>query len=196
VLPKLEPWIRNYGTIDCGYETMRGAWVALNQEFAIRRPDDEVDGVKGHGAKTVVYGHHRFPKDLLCEHPVDLLVVEQGFKTKAPTTLAPYAWEIITEAATRKPRLIVETWAGNAQIWTKGPASKYQETRWKNQGYVTRYRRVSATQVGGAISQYRLMVVRVNTNWSHLFQWSAFETDSHMVRPMSNLLRPAGLVRS
>jgi hypothetical protein len=62
--------------------------------------------------------------------------------------------------------------------------------------YVSRYKRVSATDVGGAITQSRLLVARVKHEWSHLWMWSTEETETDTPRPMSNLLTPPGLIRA
>jgi hypothetical protein len=62
--------------------------------------------------------------------------------------------------------------------------------------HASRVRRASATDVGGAFNQSRLLVARVKHEWSHLWVWSTEETEIDTARPMSNLLTPPGLVRS
>jgi hypothetical protein len=61
---------------------------------------------------------------------------------------------------------------------------------------MSRYKRINATNVGGAINQSRLLVARVKREWSHLWVWGTEETEIDIPRPMSNLLIPPGLVGS
>ena len=127
---------------------------------------------------------------------MDLLVVDQGSKFKPPTHFARTPWEelVSTTQPSRKPRLVIETWPASAQMWSKGPMSKARIATWTMLGYETRCKVVRATDVGGAIRQDRLLVARVQHTWSHLWKWDATEAATEVVRPMSNLLTPPGLV--
>jgi hypothetical protein len=195
---ELESWIQNYGTIDCGYETMRdSSWKTVEHRFSVRRQGELVESLRSPEPKQVFPGgSHRLPKDLLDRCPVDMLVVEQSFKTQIPTRHEPYSWEEIVEHTNYRPWLVIESWPANAQIWMKGPASKYHDTIWSKMGYVSRFSRVAAPDIGGAINQSRLLVARVRKGWTHLFQWPGVERDKKYRRLMASLLKPAGLVRS
>jgi hypothetical protein len=62
--------------------------------------------------------------------------------------------------------------------------------------HASRHKRASATDVGGALTQSRLLVARVKHEWSHSWMWSTEETETDAPRPMSNLLTPPGLIRA
>jgi hypothetical protein len=195
----VEPWVRSYGVIDGGFEVMRVAWPRLEHVFSVRRGNEET-GQKGTSPKPrhVLYEPHRLPNTLLTSLPVDLLIIEQGSTTKPPLRNERNAWEKLISRTDRsyRPRVILESWAPNAQLWTKGPACKTTISLWHDLMYVTRLKRVLATNVGGATTQARLLVARVTYEWSHLWLWGTEETGADTPRPMSNLLTPPGLIRA
>ena len=178
---------------------MRAAWPKLEHVFSVRRGDDEeIEGEKSPEPSHVLGEPHRLPNTLLSKRPVDLLTVERGFATKPPLKYERDAWEklISRTEKSNQPRVIIEAWPPNAQLWTKGPTCKSTTTRWHEMDYVTRCKRIDATNVGGAINQSRLLVARVKREWVHLWVWSTEETEFDTPRPMSNLLTPPGLVGS
>ncbi len=65
---------------------------------------------------------------------------------------------------------------------------------WEELGYTTRCRTVQATDVGGAIQQEKLITARVQQEWGHAWKWDPEEAQPDLIRPMSNLLTPPGLV--
>jgi hypothetical protein len=193
-----EPWVRSFGVIDGGFEVMRSAWPKLDHVFSVRRSDEDGVGESSPEPTHTFRETHRLPKKLLTNCPVDLLIIEQGDETKPPLSFDWKPWEKLisrTDPA-NQPRVVIESWPPNAQLWTKGPACKSTTTRWHEMDYVSRFKRVSATNVGGAINQSRLLVARVKQEWSHLWMWSTEETEIDTARPMSNLLTPPGLIRS
>jgi hypothetical protein len=171
----------------------------LEHIFSVRRSDnDKIRGKNSPEPRQILKEPHRLPNTLLNNFPVDLLTVERGFSTKPPLKYERDAWEklISRTEQSRRPRVILEAWPPNAQLWTKGPTCKSTTTRWHEMDYVTRCKRIEAINVGGAIHQARLLVARVGKEWSHLWVWSAEEADIDTPRPMSNLLTPPGLVGS
>jgi hypothetical protein len=178
---------------------MRAAWPELDHVFSVRRSDEEeVEGEGSPKPKLLLKGPHRLPNKLLMDSPVDLLTIEQGHATKPPLTYERNSWEklISRTKESERPRVVIESWPPNSQLWTKGPACKSTTTRWQKMSYVSRYKRVSATDVGGAFNQALLLVARVKREWSHLWVWSTEETEIDTPRPMSNLLTPPGFVGS
>jgi hypothetical protein len=141
-------------------------------------------------------GDQRYPRKLLNRQPVDLLVVELGIDHRPPTTLKRSAWEDLVQHTypRNRPRVVLETWTGSAQLWSSGPVCKGRTTVWDELGYTTRCRLIQATDVGGAIWQEKLVVARIQHKWAHAWSWSPVEARSDLVRPMSNLLTPPGLV--
>jgi hypothetical protein len=75
-------WIQSFGGIDGGLELMKYAWPSLDHKFLVWRNDTKLVGDNG---KAVVFlGQHRYPNNLLCKNPVDLLTVEQGHLKSPP----------------------------------------------------------------------------------------------------------------
>ena len=190
-----DSWIRTYGTIGGGMETMCLAWPALEHIFATRRPNT-LETQLGDDVKTV-YPCPRFPVNILRANPVDLLTIENGHLTTPLATSSPQVWERAVSKAPRhkQPRLIIEMWPGGAGLWANSPTSKPFRSRWAELGYVSRSKRVVATKVGGAISQVRFVVARVKLEFSGAFDWPDIVDDDAPPRAMSNLLTPPGLLR-
>jgi hypothetical protein len=63
--------ISSYGCIDGGFELTRLV-------CSIRRNKERVDQGLADEPGRIIFGHHRYPKKLLQELPVDLLIVERG----------------------------------------------------------------------------------------------------------------------
>ena len=193
-----DPWVKTFGTIDGGLELMNAAWPAMRQVFVVRR--EEMPALErlheDQGTSPPQLYEARYPLSLLTRHPVDLLTVDKGCITQPPHGYELSRWETLLDhtAPEGRPKVVVEVWSSNAQTWEKGPAGKACRERWRERGYVSRFRRVDATQVGGAIQQVRFIAVRVKEGWASFWQWPAFEKDAFHVRSMSNLLTPPGLV--
>jgi hypothetical protein len=100
-----------------------------------------------------VAGTHQHPAKLLNTHPVDMLIVEQGTCQFPPTSYLRTPWEdLVSKTCLKKrPRLILELWSANAQMWSKGPLCKARTTVWNDLEYHTRCRVMRATDIGGAI---------------------------------------------
>jgi len=184
-----DPWIQTYGTIDCGFELMQHAWGRIQHLFSVgaTRPNPKASLHRPRG---------RLPKKWLHLHPVDCLIVECGH---LPLSEAPPNVDKIIELVSEtpnvsQPQLILEMWDGDVSQGTAQPTTKAIRQRWKSLGYVTLSKYVNSTQVGGAISQSRLVVARVVEPRSHGRQWYPTMGQEHLSRPCSNYLTPPGLV--
>ncbi len=137
-------------------------------------------------------GNHP-PSDLLNVNPVDLLFVEYS---PGPNPRygddTPVEGMIARTQATAQPKVVLEAWGAHTPVHQGGPASKLVCTRWQQLGYHTHCQWLAATQAGGAVSQTRLMVVRVRGTFLPSWSWTRLETGPP--RPMSNLLTPPGRV--
>jgi hypothetical protein len=150
-------------------------------------------------SQHVLQGPHRLPNNLLGNFPVDLLAVERGSATKPLTNYKCHSWENVTSCTNinDQPQVVIGTCPPNLQLWTKGPACESPTEWWGAMNYVSRLKWVSATNVGGDVSQSHLIVTQVKQEWSHLWIWNAEETKVNTTpRPMSNLLTPPGLIRA
>jgi hypothetical protein len=187
-------WIQSFGVIDGGLELMKYAWPSLDHKFSVRRNNTTL--VTDDAKTEIVLGHHRYPKDLLRKNPVDLLTVEQGHLKSPPVKYRRTPWEDLIGNSPKesRPKVVIETWSASAQMWRQGPVCKAHTTVWKEMGFTTRCRLINATEVGGAIHQERLIVARVHVFWEHLWTWDKIEAGQEVLRPMSNLLTPPGLV--
>ncbi len=192
-----EQWSQSFGTLDGGIETMRMAWATLEHKFAVRRRNETIGHLEeGTSDAKVVPGPRRYPEHLLKNHPVGLLVVERGHIQRPEAVPKAEEWEKLVEgtALEHRPKIIIESWKATALMWSQGPTSKGVITRWRTLGYATRCRRIGATQVGGAITQNRLLVLRIEEAQEQRWKWPAIKLHSEVARPMSNLLTPPGLV--
>jgi hypothetical protein len=175
---------------------MRLAWPTMKHRFSVRHPELSKTVIQ-EDVEHVYFGN--VPRlNLLKSCPVDLLVVDRSHVTKPPLEYRMERCEEIVEATfvSCRPRVVLEVYPPGAQLWDKGPASKVSRTRWAERGYVSRFRRVNATQVGGAISQVRLLVSRVQLHYAPGWVWGEGEDEAFTPRPMSNLLTPPGMVRA
>ncbi|KAL7577965.1 hypothetical protein ACA910_007587 [Epithemia clementina (nom. ined.)] len=186
-----------YGTVDTGYSTMGQAWPNLEWKWDIGGNHGGSTGLDPRHLKTGV----RYSMDTLNTNPVDLLVVERGHILQLPSRgsgkgVPPEPrWRVMirgTEGG-KQPKLILESWSGQAGLWPGGPTAKSEHVLWDAIGYSSRYRTLGATQVGGAILQERLLVARVKVEWAETWAWSELGPNAPS-QPMSNLLDPQGLV--
>ena len=183
---------KTFGTIGEELPTYASAFSGLKQKYR----------VCSHVADTVLSNQvlevpgPRFPKNTLSQLPVDLLLVGRGSLTdnKCPSQQCSRWLQMIqAQPAGDRPKVVVESWHGNAVLWEGGPADKLTITKWEKAGYVTRCRLLHAADAGGAIDQAHFLVVRHLKE--HITHWSWDVTGEGQVsRSMSNLLVPPGLV--
>jgi hypothetical protein len=193
----LEPWVKTFGIIDGGLEMMRFAWPTLEHKLSVQRSRDILPPLgSSEWNPKVVPGTHRYRASLLNKRPVDMLIVEPGTRQLPPTSYQRIPWEdlVSTTCLKKRPRLVLEMWSANAQMWSKGPLCKARATVWSDMEYHTRCRVVRATDIGGTICQDKLVVARVHKSWNHVWSWDPDKAASDTIRAMSNLLTPPGLV--
>ena len=182
---------KTFGTYGGGFPLISAAWEGMEHILEINANVKQEDS-KMPSAKYTYTGL-RCQRNLLQRHPVDILVVEAGLKSQSHISQKGEHWELMIQSteATKRPQLIVEAWAARAINWEYGPAGKASQIRWQKQGYATRMQRVDAQDLGGAIIQPRLLVVRILEPRKWI--WDTINPSSRR-RPMSNLLTPPGLL--
>jgi hypothetical protein len=96
-----------------------------------------------------------------------------------------------------RPGIIVEAWDAGVTLRESGPLAKIKCKKRNWLGYCQCSTFVDNTQVGGAVSQQRLIIIYYNATREYASDiggqiWRL--TANRRPRPMSNLLRPVGLV--
>ena len=183
-----------YGTYNCGYEAMRSSWSRMNQVFSVNPGKALLEELS---ADVLVIKKQRPRLNLLKWNPVDILAVEQGRHSSLRQGTGHWETLIKCTPDENRPRLVVEMWSDRSTLHDAvGPMSKSVKARWEQLGYRSRFRLVAATRVDGAISQQRLVVVRIaDPDWSADWQWELSPVNVPP-RPMANLLIPDGLIPS
>ena len=182
---------KTFGTYGGGFPLISAAWEGMEHILEINANVKQEDSNMPSAKYT--YTGLRCQRNLLQRHPVNILVVEAGLKSQSHISQKGEHWELMIQSTeeTKRPQLIVEAWAERAINWEYGPAGKASQIRWQKQGYATRMQRVDAQDLGGAIIQPRLLVVRILEPRKWI--WDTINPSSQR-RPMSNLLTPPGLL--
>ena len=117
---------------------MRAAWPKLEYVFSVRRSNEEGKSEASPEPAHVIREPHRLSNGLLNQHPVYLLTIEQGISSKfafefRAIRLGKLVGRMKPE---NRPRVVIESWPPNTQLWTKGPACKSTTSRWYDLNYV------------------------------------------------------------
>ena len=200
--------LKSYGTIDCGLELMHYAWHALDHKFAFRsnvsdsfRHDLELYlspevKAKGLGGPKVLQSG-RLKSDYLNKSPVDLLVVDRGHLGTGPGNQyhRAFPWEqmVARTLKTSRPKVVLESWPTTVGLWERGPMDKGCRTRWPNLGYESQCCHKRANDIGGAIDQSRVLIVRVQKDLAPGWKWDdeIISPPLSSLRTMKNLLTPS-----
>ena len=189
--PKAAPF-RSFGTLWSGYNTPLEAWKGLTHLWSAGSPRDPATP-----DDVAHYPGTRFKTNLLQRNPVDILVVERGIIGHTPTASESLGkvWMDLVKGVDpdTRPSVIIEAWQGKAALWEFGPASTALASAWGKVGYASRHRVVTAVNVGGAVTQTRLMVVRHKKGTMPSFRWPDLHPDVSP-RPMGNVLTPVYLL--
>lgn len=187
--------LKTLGVIGGGCETMRYAWPKLRLQFSIRENGERLPNDLEDPPFTRTGPHRPWP-NLLVHHPVDVLVIEKGSYRRPRSVPKKEPWEETVGAAPpeKRPKVVIEAWRSDPNLWQYGPMSKSATTRWKELGYTVNCRTINATSVGGAIDQDRLLIVRTRLDSGGKWEWDHLDRELTVTRPMSNLLTPPGLV--
>ena len=176
---------RTYGTFSCGYETMRDAWHRLEHVFSVDGPPSSTAALQHSGS--------RVSSKWLDQHPVDILVTDLGHaKPGKRYQLEGWLHLVLATSPIHRPKIVVESWPDHAASWENHPMTKATSQRWSDCGYSSRFKLVPTTWVGGAVSQSRLLVVRVHQE-APQWKWADLSAPTG-IRPMGNLLTPPGLL--
>ena len=182
---------RTFGTYGGFFPLMCLAWKGMRHVFSIKAHEKGLNEEIPRAEKEIA--GLRCSHNLLNKSPVDLLAVDSSncLTIKDPHRIEHSERMIDRTIPANRPKIIFESWAVRTGSWEYGPAGKSSRVRWQNRGYQTRIQRVDAQNVGGAIVQPRLLVVRIQEPL--IWKWREIN-DSPQKRAMSNLLTPPGLI--
>ncbi|CAJ1948034.1 unnamed protein product [Cylindrotheca closterium] len=124
--------IRSMGIIGGGCEVMRYAWPKISVSFSIRYEGDNIP-LCFSGPPLVGIGPHRLRQNLLTNYPKDLLVIERSHYCRPTKTPRKEEWELLISGTPplQRPRIVIESWQADAQLWKFGPVNKASWKRWK-----------------------------------------------------------------
>jgi hypothetical protein len=120
---------------------MRFAWPTLAHEFSVQQSRDILPPLDGSAWRPkVVPGTQQYQVSLLNRPLVNMLIVERGTRHFPPTSYQHTPWEdlVSTTCLKKWPRLVLEMWPANAQMWSKGPVCKARTTVRSDMQYYTR----------------------------------------------------------
>ena len=182
---------QTFGTYGGFFPLMCLAWKGMRHVFSVNAYKQGLNEEIPRAEKEIT--GLRCSHSLLSQSPVDLLAVDSSTR---PTIKDPHRvehWERMIDKTlpANRPKIVFESWAARTGTWEYGPAGKSSRVRWENRGYQTRIQRVDAQNIGGAIVQPRLLVVRIQEPM--IWKWREVN-DSPQKRAMSNLLTPPGLI--
>ena len=152
---------QSFGTYGSGFPLVAAAWKGLKHVFDVHT---RKDNTKSQIPEAMhVYKGLRCRRNLFNKHPVDIFAVDMGSRPTTNYDVKIEHWERMIQVSqiTFQPKVIIETWPARAVTWEQGPTGKASRERWKVLGYNTRLQRVDSQDIGGAIIQPRLIVVRI-----------------------------------
>ena len=116
------PWLKSYGTYNCGAEMMTSAWKNMEHVFLIQR--SLVILHRQETAAKVISKFPRLPSSFLAINSVDPFVVE-CCSAKKPQSGVP-RWETAVEQkkSTSRPKVVLKSWDARCNTWTQGPMYK------------------------------------------------------------------------
>lgn len=84
----------------------------------------------------------------------------------------------------KRPKVVIEAWGSDPNLWQYGPMSKSATTRWKELGYTVNCRTINATSVDGAIDQDRLSIIRTQLDTRGKWEWDHLDQELTVMRPL------------
>ena len=121
------PWLKSYGTYNCGAEMMTSAWKNMEHVFAIRRPS--VTPPRQETAAKVTTKFPRISPSFLTANSVDLLVVECCSAKKSFQGASHWEMALKETKSVFRPKVILESWDPRSNTWIRGPTDKTCITR-------------------------------------------------------------------
>jgi hypothetical protein len=157
--------LQSVGYMGRGFHTARLAWARLKPIFTVGGVLNKDDTKSGTTYATI----ERSPDTLLCDKPVDLLVVDSVATTDYQATHqnkkghSKWLRQVRrSKGGGTEPKVVVESWCDSSLFdEDNGPTSKKHRTLWEAEGYITRVHRWEAAKLNSALQQERILVLRI-----------------------------------
>jgi hypothetical protein len=192
------------GLVDCGLPLCRATWTHAQVSWEIDpRVRSRTTTLPECPSPQVTYASmSKSPAQLLKSKPVDLLVIDHSHRGGASDFFSrerrgERVWtEWLLHA---QPARIVEIWRETDIPTVVEMSGKVHRKKISSYGYFSQHQIVRATEVGGSVKHARMIVIHTKLSIAQPCKdmsggWDPNPTSRRQPRPMSNLLRPAGLV--
>jgi hypothetical protein len=191
------------GLVDCGLPLCRTTWTHAQFSWEIDpRVRSRATTLPECPSPTVSYESvAKSPVKLLESNAVDLLLVDHSRHDRAASFFnrerrGERVWTDWLAHST--PARIVEIWREQDVPTVVGLSGKSHRRKIASHGYVSQHQIVRATEVGGSVKHARMVVIHTKLGLAQACRDMSGGWDPNLTlrlpRPMSNLLRPAGLV--
>jgi hypothetical protein len=190
------------GLVDCGLPLCRTTWTNAEIAWEIdARVTTRTNALPECPAPTVTYTSvSKAPRQLLKRKPVDLLVIDHSSQKATDYFSRDRRGECVWSdwLQFQRPARIVEIWREGDVPAVVGLQGKAHRKKLTILGYQSQHQIVCATDVGGSVNHSRMIAIHTNLSLAQPCKdlsggWASNPT-FRQPRPMSNLLRPIGLV--
>jgi hypothetical protein len=191
------------GLLDCGLPLCRNTWTHAQVSWEIDpRVKSRLSTLPDCPSPPLTYESlAKSPVSLLKRKPIDLLLIDHSRHDRASDFFSKGRRQerVWTEwLAHAQPARIVEIWRESDIPFVVGSSGKVHRKSVASYGYFSQQQVVKATEVGGSVLHARMVVIHTNLSLAQPVRdmsggWEPIPA-SRLPRPMSNLLRPPGLV--
>jgi hypothetical protein len=190
------------GLVNCGLPLCRTTWTNAEIAWEIdARVKTRATALPDCPTPTVTYTSvSKAPRTLLQSNPVDLLVIDHSTQKAADFFSRERRGECVWTdwLHLNRPARIVEIWREGDVPTVVGLLGKAHRKQLTILGYQSQHQIVCATEVGGSMNHSRMIAIHTNLSLAQPCSdlsggWDS-KTTVRQPRPMSNLLRPTGLV--
>jgi hypothetical protein len=190
------------GLVDCGLPLCRTTWTNAQIAWEIdARVTTRTNALPACPAPAVTYASvTKAPQQLLQSNPVDLLVIDHSSQKATDYFSRDRRGECVWSdwLKFQHPARIVEIWREGDVPAVVGLQGKAHRKKLAILGYQSQHQIVCATEVGGSVNHSRMIAIHTNLSLAQPCKdmsggWAPSPI-LRQPRPMSNLLRPIGLV--
>jgi hypothetical protein len=190
------------GLVGCGLPLCRTTWTGAEIAWEIdARVQTRTSALSDCPTPAVTYPSvSKAPRRLLSSHPVDLLIIDHSSHKAGDYFSRDRRGECVWTdwLKLQRPARIVEIWRERDVPAVVGLPGKAHRKKLTILGYQSQHQIVDATAVGGSVKHSRMIAIHSNPSLAQPCSDLSGGWDPNTIvrqpRPMSNLLRPIGLV--